>query len=405
MNILCLSELFYPHGSGAELATYLYAKMLSKNGFNVVVVTNKFNGEPDVSRNGNLTVFRLPLLKKESSVKYSILPRFDVLLSSFTNKLMKASDVIYIPRLWYSAILLARTYGKPVVTHIHDYIPICPLSNLQGQANDAVCSHNGIFCSPKCIYSYEKEQRRDLKESLASTFLNVSIGRLVPKLIKLSDAIICVSKTQKEIIVTKDRALHNKTYVIHNPFPIFPEDKVNGEDFGYFGGYDVMKGLKVLCQASCILRNSGYKQIKIHSTKFETSNKKLISALKRLGFLSYAKLEKEMFENVYSNIRVVVVPSIWHEPWPYIIVEALLRKRLVIASRVGGIPEQTEGCKGAFLFESRDYHKLAELMKFVNELNKEEVVDMGCMNRENFLRKFNNESSIKKFISLCESLI
>jgi hypothetical protein len=49
MNILFLSELFYPHG-GAELATYLYAKLLSEAGFNAVVITNRFTGESDVSK-------------------------------------------------------------------------------------------------------------------------------------------------------------------------------------------------------------------------------------------------------------------------------------------------------------------------------------------------------------------
>lgn len=47
LRILFLSELFYPHGGGAELATYLYAKLLSSAEFNVVVVTNRFSGEPE----------------------------------------------------------------------------------------------------------------------------------------------------------------------------------------------------------------------------------------------------------------------------------------------------------------------------------------------------------------------
>lgn len=32
MNILFLSELIFPHGGGAEFATYLYAKLLAKLG-------------------------------------------------------------------------------------------------------------------------------------------------------------------------------------------------------------------------------------------------------------------------------------------------------------------------------------------------------------------------------------
>jgi hypothetical protein len=53
VNILFLSELFYPHGSGGELATYLYAKLLSEAGINVIVITNRFAGEPDVSKKEN----------------------------------------------------------------------------------------------------------------------------------------------------------------------------------------------------------------------------------------------------------------------------------------------------------------------------------------------------------------
>ena len=79
MNILFLSELFYPHGGGAELATYLYAKLLTEAGFNVVVVTNRFTGELEVSKSKNLIVYRLPLFDGTESVKYSILRRVDVL--------------------------------------------------------------------------------------------------------------------------------------------------------------------------------------------------------------------------------------------------------------------------------------------------------------------------------------
>jgi hypothetical protein len=111
-----LSELFYPHGGGAELATYMYAKLLSKRpGIRVTVVTNQFPGEAYFSKNEGFSIYRLPLLKNES-MKYSILQRFDVLLSSVVRKLCKQSDIVYIPRYWISAIPLAKNLGKPVIT-------------------------------------------------------------------------------------------------------------------------------------------------------------------------------------------------------------------------------------------------------------------------------------------------
>ena len=75
MNILFLSELFYPHGGGAEFATYLYAKLFSEAGFDVVVITNKANGESHFSKNENFRIYRIPLFNKTAGMKYSIFMR------------------------------------------------------------------------------------------------------------------------------------------------------------------------------------------------------------------------------------------------------------------------------------------------------------------------------------------
>ena len=64
----------------------------------------------------------------------------------------------------------------------------------------------------------------------------------------------------------------------------------------------------------------------------------------------YEKLTKERFASLYQRIRTVLVPSIWAEPWGYVVVEALYQGRLLIASDMGGLPEMVEGCPGAFLF-------------------------------------------------------
>ncbi len=63
MKILVLSELFYPHGGGAELATWLYLKMLAEEGFGATVVTKRFPGEPEteILFNGRVKVFRIQL--------------------------------------------------------------------------------------------------------------------------------------------------------------------------------------------------------------------------------------------------------------------------------------------------------------------------------------------------------
>jgi len=108
MNILFLSELFYPHGGGAELATFLYAKLLSEAGFNIAVVTNRFVAESEVSKNENLIIYRLNLVKDNGIGKYSILQRFDVLFSSFMRKMVKWADVVYASSRLYSYLPHSR---------------------------------------------------------------------------------------------------------------------------------------------------------------------------------------------------------------------------------------------------------------------------------------------------------
>jgi glycosyltransferase involved in cell wall biosynthesis len=404
MNVLFLSELFYPHGGGAEYATFLYAKLLSQAGFDIIVVTNRFSGEPEVSKEGKLTVYRLPLLGKIGSGKYAILKRFDILFSSFMRKMIKWADVIYVPRFWFSAIPLVKAFGKPVITHLHDYIPICPLAVLYNAKKTKACDGRSVICPPKCIYAYEKTHNRNFEEAFTSVILNSSVGRHLPKLLELSDAVICVSKSQKSIIVGKKPSLHKKLHVIYNPLPKLSIAEIKGDDFGYFGGPNILKGFRVLYQALSGLNRTGSRSIRVHATKFHDTSEGVARKLNRLGVLLYDKLDKSELDKLYENIRAVVFPSVWPEPWPYVVVEALVQGRFVIASSIGGIPEQVERCKGVTLFEAGNYNKLANSMEFVAGLEREKIIDLCLQNRETFLKRFDNESSIKSFIKVCEHL-
>ena len=56
---------------------------------------------------------------------------------------------------------------------------------------------------------------------------------------------------------------------------------------------------------------------------------------------------------------VVVVPSVWLEPFGRTVIEALSTGRPVVASRVGGIPEIMTGPLDRFLFDRDDDEALA----------------------------------------------
>ena len=405
MNILFLSELLYPHGSGAELASYIYADLLSKSGFNVRIVTNKFVGEEAVSKTGHLEIYRLPLFKNIENPKYYILKRIDVLLSTFLRKMLKWADVVYVPRFWFSAIPLAKAMGKPVITHVHDYIPICPLEGVYNTTKDALCKANKFICPPECICSYERMANRTFKETLASVTLNSIFGSIFSRMIGLSDVIICVSEAQKSIISRTNAFPSKKLFTAYNPVPDYPELPVKSYDFGYFGGPNNLKGFQKLYHAAISVNAVSSRPLKIHCTKILRIKKDYADLLTKTGFLLNGKLEKTKYNELYQNILTVIVPSIWPEPWPYVVVEALIRGRFVIASQIGGMPEQLEGCKGVSLVEPGNVEKLKEAIIAVTNRKREDILDLCSQNSETFHKRFSNEASLNHFIRILESVV
>jgi glycosyltransferase involved in cell wall biosynthesis len=403
MNILIMSEIFYPHGSGAELATYLYAEKLAKTGCDIVVITNRVGKEPQFSISGSIKTYRLPLIGNASDTKYAILKRLDLMFSGFVGRMVKWSDVVYIPRFWFSVVPMARKYGKPTIVHLHDYIPICPLSTMYNQSENNQCASGKMLSCVKCIYCFEETRGRRTVETFASCGLNLTLGRTLPKLVGLSDAVFCVSSFQRKLLIEREHLLREKTYVLYNPIPTSGFIENCGKDFGYFGGANYLKGFYTLCKAIARRKHLGLEEIRIHATKLkvETCLKQMVTDL---GFVTYDKLDSEGFDRVYRQIQTVIVPSLWNEPWPYVVVEALVRERLLIASAVGGIPEQVEGCRGAFLFNAGDIDGLVQTLEIVRGLSHEQIADLGTQNREVFLRRFNNDSSIRKFIRICDQL-
>lgn len=400
MNILFLSESFHPHGSGGELATNLYANLLVKHGCNVTVVTNRFQDEAEKSVAGNLTIYRLPLSKENTIGKYSTLRKLDVPFSNFMNKLMKWADMIYIPGFWYSAIPMAKAYRRPFIVHLHGYFPICPLATFYDISKERICNHKSGLCSPKCIYIHERSQGRSISGRLASVVLNSTVGRYLSRLIRLADAIICVSEAQRNMIVTHRPSLGAKTHVIYNPIPKLSQVEIDKDDFGYFGGPSYLKGFNILCQAlACLPRT-----IRVHATNFPVDGWNSVRSLDKLSMIPYHRLNYTQQRQFYEQIRGVLFPSITFEPFPYVIAEAILRGRIVIASKIGGIPEQVEGCKGAFLVEAGDYRSLAEELQYVDGLSREVVADLGTQSRKVFMSNFNNERTIRNFIRVCENL-
>lgn len=404
MNILFLSEVFYPHGGGAELATYRYAKLLSESGLNIIVVTNRYPSEPNLITDGKLTIYRLPLFHGSSIEKYKILFNLGVPFSNFFKTLMAWADIVYIPRYWYSTIPIAKAHGKPVLVHLHDYALVCPVHSLYDFSKGEICQ--SFSCSKKCIFAYERNSGRTLKSAFASTFLNSTLGTQLKRLIALSDGIVCVSNAQKTLICNKIPELEKKIKVIYNPLPTgcFPIQS-KGDDYGFLGGPNPIKGFQIL---RCALNElSANTKVRLHAAKFDLSSgsKPANESLKHADIIFYGKLDLVSLNKLYEQLRTIVFPSICPEPLPYAISESILKRRLVIASNIGGSPEIAKGCKGVFFFESGNTRELEEKIEYTAALNRDAVNDLSAQSSEHFLKNFSDDIALKEFVNFCHKLV
>ena len=87
----------------------------------------------------------------------------------------------------------------------------------------------------------------------------------------------------------------------------------------------------------------------------------------------------------------IALPSIWHEIAPKSVLEAMARQKPVVASRIGGLPEQIEDEVTGFLAPAGDVAALAEALRRLATLPAAALAEMGVRARARALRSFTTD--------------
>jgi len=387
-RLLVVTERYWPDGGGAELATHLILELLRDN-FEITVVT----GTQSPAKVEGVRYVYEPLL----SARSKHLLWFNTLRltrSRVFEKLVERADVVYVPRLTFPIIPLAKRLGKRIVVHLHDYIPI---------------SYTAIVLAP-----FEEHRHRILRDDLelecvrdlghcAAAVLTV---RLMPRLARrwasMADVIICVSKRQAQIVSELAPELRDKITVIYNPPPKVPNlDKKPSEKptFLYSGGGSIVKGFPLILNALKELAKSNRRleaRFIFTNTYTEKQIMELQNLRKKYG-LNIEVLGRISYENVlklHSESWTLLFPSIWEEPLPYSVVESMLLGTVPIASRVGGIPEILNNTRFLhFSFEPGNLTSFIDAITTVAYMDPVELIEMGAELRQHITKKF---SSVEK---------
>jgi glycosyltransferase involved in cell wall biosynthesis len=223
--------------------------------------------------------------------------------------------------------------GIPVIWTVHDYELICPEGHLF--APDGPCTR----CSGHRYWEAVRHQCKwGSRIPSAAAALEKQFHRL-KRIWERVDWFLCPSRFLAEKLV--EFGIPTEKVV---PFPNFIEAPREtgtwkaGKGWLYAGRLTEEKGVDVVIEAARQL--PGY-PLWICGTGPELESlKKRAHGLNHVHFMGH--LPRARLTALLSEAGAVCVPSRWYENFPFAVLEAQALARPVVASRIGGIPEQIE---------------------------------------------------------------
>lgn len=129
---------------------------------------------------------------------------------------------------------------------------------------------------------------------------------------------------------------------------------------------------------------------------------KVIQAEKNDKRIRYkGMLKKEELEEEYKKCDVLIVPSIWDEPFGMVVLEANKYGVPVIGSNKGGIQEIINNLKTGITYQ---YNDLNELKQAIQYFSNRENIKKYCKAIENNISKYSIENQIYEFEKIYESV-
>ena len=104
----------------------------------------------------------------------------------------------------------------------------------------------------------------------------------------------------------------------------------------------------------------------------------------------------EELNQILYGARFVIVPSLWHENFPYVIFQAFAAGKPVLGSHRGGIPELV-GEERGLLFNPDDVEELAACMEIL-WTDTDRCTQMGYLARKFVEREFSDDVFYKSLM-------
>jgi len=281
-------------------------------------------------------------------------------------------------------VKIARDAGAKVVVTLTDFLPIC----LRGQLLD----YRGELCSgpetdykcSKCVWMV-KRMRKGIFETVRIGLLHVGpvawlARRIIARLISgrrrdirnalnRADAIIAPTLALRDEYVKwglRPEKMQRLGYGIDaKPFAQFKRAPSDVVRFGFIGQALPHKGLHVLLKAAEMIKDKRFQVVVFAGTDLPGS-REYMDGLKEMmsrGHVSWrGTFPFDKIADAYAEFDALVVPSLWYENSPLVVLYAQQSRTPLIVSDFGGLTEFVRDSETGLVFEPGNEKALAQAM-------------------------------------------
>jgi len=394
MKILLQNQYDRPVG-GVETYFQPLVKGLLEKGHEVIVVYT-FSGKKPVLRKDRFQAFYLPDLDLPEEVYYSQKRSREIKQDLLTLQSIverERPDVIHLNNTYYPEQFSFLRKHAPLIQTVHDFFNCCPI--LLKMFTDEVCAMPlGINCfRMNCVSAVSLRELWRIKTKYANR-----------EAMKQFDRQLVTTEYMKEMLLRngfeKDRI---------EVVPLFVEDW--GKAPGHLGNTIIYVGR--LAREKGVLHfihmlkliNYPFKAYIIGEGPQRQECENLVKSMGLEGRVVFTGfLSSNELKEYFIKSSVVVIPSLWPEPFCLVGIEAMSLARPVVAYNVGGISSWLKDNYNGYLVHRADIKELAWAVEAIFK-NRKLGFDMGRNGRLLFEERFTEKIHFSRLFSIYEAFV
>lgn len=386
MRVLIINEYYYPNMiGGTENSVKLLAEGLVKNGHEVAVVCGNNEEALRVDTINGVKVYKINLKKyllphiNKLNLKDKIINKLIEINNPFIKKDLVyilneyKPDVVHTNNLYgFSSYVwnIVKDHDIPIVHTLRDYELLAPIKQLPRLSSVLGKERT------KIVNTVTSPSKITLQRFIENNFFSCSEKCVIHNAIDLD-----ILETKK--IIENKRNLNTKKIT-----------------FLYVGMLEEIKGIKNLLVAFTSIENANIKLSICGKGALEYLVKDYSNKDNRIHY--HGQLDKSDLQNIYLSCDVMIVPSIWEEPFGRVVIEANQYGLPVIGSNRGGIQEIIDTIDTGLLFQ---YDSIEALRNAIIKFSDRELI---CEYYDNIIKNieiYSLQKQIDKFLLVYQDCI